>query len=81
MREDAAQPDVRTSGPMPNKYEDPFRPTLRPGKGRYQRALKALASMGVDMNAAFRAWLDWINHDTDELPPRPPKPAPKDTEE
>ncbi|MER8220920.1 hypothetical protein ABTZ58_10070 [Streptomyces sp. NPDC094143] len=44
----------------------------------YDRAKAAVEALGdgkdATMNAYINAFLKWLVHDTDELPPRPPKP-------
>ena len=37
--------------------------------------LDALADVDSDMNTHINAFLEWLVHDTDELPERPPKPS------
>jgi hypothetical protein len=43
----------------------------------YERAKAAVEAMGdgkeATMTAYINAFLRWLVHDTDELPPRPPK--------
>lgn len=50
--------------------------TYRPDPDVYERAQEAVASMDSDMNAYINAFLEWLVHDTDELPERPPKVEP-----
>lgn len=51
--------------------------TYRPDPDVYDRAKAAVEGMGdgkdATMNAYINAFLKWLVHDTDELPPRPPK--------
>jgi hypothetical protein len=49
--------------------------TYRPDPDVYQRAKTAVEAMGkgASMNAYINAFLEWLVHDTDELPKRPPK--------
>lgn len=46
--------------------------TYRPDPDVYERAKAAVAEVGSDMNGHINAFLSWLTHDTDELPPRPP---------
>lgn len=51
--------------------------TFRPDPDVYERAqeaLKATPGKNSNMNAYINAFLLWLVHDTDELPPRPPAP-------
>jgi hypothetical protein len=41
----------------------------------YERAKAAVAAVGSDMNSHLNDFLRWLTHETDELPPRPPKPT------
>lgn len=50
--------------------------TYRPDPDVYERARAAIEAMpdeGATMNAYINAFLEWLVHDTDELPERPPK--------
>jgi hypothetical protein len=53
--------------------------TFRPDPAVYLRAKNAVEAMGKDasMNAYINSFLEWLVHDTDELPKRPPKRAAK----
>lgn len=47
--------------------------TFRPDPDVYEKAKAAVAGVDSDMNAYINAFLLWLIHETDELPPRPPK--------
>lgn len=50
-------------------------PGRRPACTLYERAKGAVAEVGSDMQAHLVGFLRWLTHETDELPPRPKKPA------
>lgn len=45
--------------------------TYRPDPELYERAKAAVAEVDSDMNSHINAFLRWLVHETDELPPRP----------
>ena len=47
---------------------------FRPEPELYARAQAAVAEVGSDMNSHLSAFLRWLTHETDELPPRPERP-------
>lgn len=49
--------------------------TFRPEPDVYEKAKAAVAEVDSDMNSHINAFLLWLIHETDELPPRPPKRA------
>lgn len=62
--------------PMPNVHRHPAI-TPRPPAELRERAKKAVAEVGSDLNAHVIAFLRWLVHDEPEPPPRPAKPIPK----
>ncbi|WP_236243153.1 hypothetical protein [Streptomyces sp. CC228A] len=58
---------------MPSVHKNPAK-TFRPEPELYERAKAAVAEVGSDMNGHLVAFLRWLTHETDELPPRPAKP-------
>jgi hypothetical protein len=49
--------------------------TYRPDADLYERAKAAVAEVDSTMNEHINAFLRWLTHETDELPPRPERPA------
>lgn len=47
--------------------------TYRPDPDVYEKAKAAVAEVDSDMNTHLNAFLLWLIHETDELPPRPPR--------
>jgi hypothetical protein len=62
---------------MPQGVHKKVARTYRPDSAElYERAQTAVAAVGSDMNAHINAFLRWLTHETDELPPRPPAVTP-----
>lgn len=57
---------------MPNAHKHPAK-AFRPPPTLYERAQKARAEAGGDMNSLLVAFLRWYVRDEDNLPDRPPK--------
>lgn len=64
---------------MPSQHRHK-RATWRPDPERYERAKQAVAGIGSNMHDHLDGFLRWINHETDELPERPPAPVEKPPE-
>jgi hypothetical protein len=58
---------------MPSVHKHPAK-TFRPEPALYARAQAAVAEVDSDMQAHIVAFLRWLTHETDELPPRPESP-------
>ncbi|MGK8559548.1 hypothetical protein [Nocardia gipuzkoensis] len=56
---------------MPSQHRFPVM-TVRPDPDLHQRAKAAVALVDSNLNAHVVAFLRWLVHDTDDLPPRPP---------
>jgi hypothetical protein len=61
---------------MPNVHKNPAI-TPRPPAELRDRAKRAVAEVGSDLNAHVIAFLEWLVHDRDEPPVRPARPIPK----
>ncbi|WP_186818752.1 hypothetical protein [Nocardia ninae] len=55
---------------MPSQHRFPVM-TVRPDPDLHERAKVAVADVGSNLNAHVVAFLRWLVHDTDQLPPRP----------
>lgn len=49
--------------------------TIRPSAELHRKVKHALAGIDSNLNAHAVAFLEWLVHETDELPERPPKPT------
>ncbi|MHB9858561.1 hypothetical protein [Streptomyces sp. YIM S03343] len=58
---------------MPSQHKFPA-VVCRPAPELHERAKRAVAEVGSDMNAHLIAFLHWLVGDTDELPTRPTPP-------
>jgi hypothetical protein len=47
--------------------------TYRPDPELYEQAKAAVAEVGSNMNEHINGFLEWLTHQTDELPERPAK--------
>lgn len=77
--------DEQRSDRRIDRHKDPkrWKPTLRPNKPLYMQVARQVRLMPGkwSMTGHYEAFLRWAAHETDELPPRPPKPEPDDTED
>ena len=60
---------------MPSQSHTKKTVTIRPGDELRDKVKVALEGIGSNMNAHVVGFLQWLVHETDELPERPPKPA------
>ena len=61
---------------MPNVHKNPAI-TPRPTAELRDRAKRAVAEVGSDLNAHVIGFLEWLVHDRKDPPARPKKPIPK----
>lgn len=62
---------------MPHGVHNIPAKTYRPDPELHERAKVAVAEVDSTLNAHINAFLRWLTHETNQLPPRPAKPGSK----
>lgn len=60
---------------MPSQSHTKKTVTIRPGDELRDKVKVALKGIDSNVNAHVVKFFEWLVHETDELPERPPKPA------